>query len=174
MYSLRCVEVKETHLFPGGRAPENTRARVPPPCVCVWGEGGGGGEGSYQMCFMNTHSFLLDALHFTHTDIKSIANTPLAPHISPHLRQPPRIIMHYCLPPAGFDWGTASCPTALKSDKDEHFCDMVILIFITKVTNIKVNSLTTSSRLFTGSLYQAMDTFLGPCFHFCLELALET
>ena len=35
VYSLRCVEVKETHLFPGGRAPENTRARVPPPCVCA-------------------------------------------------------------------------------------------------------------------------------------------
>ena len=35
VYSLRCVEVKETHLLPGGRAPENTRARVPPPCVCV-------------------------------------------------------------------------------------------------------------------------------------------
>ena len=50
VYSLRCVEVKETHLFPGGRAPENTRARVPPPCVwreevcvcvCVCVEGGG-------------------------------------------------------------------------------------------------------------------------------------
>ena len=35
VYSLRCVEVKETHLLPGGRAPENTRARMPPPCVCV-------------------------------------------------------------------------------------------------------------------------------------------
>ena len=35
VYSLRCVEVKETHLLPGGRAPENTRARVPPPCVCA-------------------------------------------------------------------------------------------------------------------------------------------
>lgn len=42
VYSLRCVEVKETHLLPGGRAPENTRARVPPPCECVWEEGGGG------------------------------------------------------------------------------------------------------------------------------------
>ena len=29
-------------------------------------------------------------------------------------------------------------------------------------------------RLFTGSLFQAMDTFLGPYFHFCLEPALET
>ena len=29
-------------------------------------------------------------------------------------------------------------------------------------------------KLFTGSLFQAMDTFLGPYFHFCLEPALET
>ena len=44
VYSLRCVEVKETHLLPGGRAPENTRARVPPPylCVCVCTCVGGG------------------------------------------------------------------------------------------------------------------------------------
>ena len=42
VYSLRCVEVKETHLLPGGRAPENTRARVPPPCVCVCVGGRGG------------------------------------------------------------------------------------------------------------------------------------
>ena len=29
-------------------------------------------------------------------------------------------------------------------------------------------------RLFTGSLFQAMDTFFGPYFHFCLEPAMET
>lgn len=50
VYSFRCVEVKETHLLPGGRAPENTRARVPPPCECVCGEGGGGGGGGVCMC----------------------------------------------------------------------------------------------------------------------------
>ena len=29
-------------------------------------------------------------------------------------------------------------------------------------------------RLFTGGVYKAMDTFYGPCFHFYLEVALET
>ena len=36
----------------------------------------------------------------------------------------------------------------------------------------QLNSLTTVGYLL--EVYQAMDTFLGQYFHFCLELALET
>ena len=103
VYSLRCVEVKETHLLPGGRAPENTRARVPPPCVCVCAcVRGGGGVCVYVCVCVRCGVTFFDKL-LSHS--RTIQRTPPTAPPRPPLRECLRLnacnckSLHACMQP---------------------------------------------------------------------------
>ena len=78
--------------------------------------------------------------------------------------------------PKFYSWGKYTMPlTNINSDwMSNASCGLCIIYLLYYVGPLSCILGCNNLRLFTGSLYQAMITFLGSYFHFCMELALET